>query len=55
MGGRFFDILLWTIVAAMVVLIVMNAQGVGSLLATFAQFWVSETSILTGTSYKKAA
>lgn len=55
MGGRFFDILLWTIVAAMVVLIVMNAQGVSQLLATFAQFWVSETSLLTGTNYKKAA
>ena len=55
MGGRFFDILLWTIVAAMVVLIVKNAQGVGGLLATFGQFWLGETSILTGTAYKKAA
>jgi hypothetical protein len=52
---RIFDILMWTIVAAMLVLIVSNAQGVSQLLATFAQFWVSETSILTGTSYKKAA
>ena len=32
---RFFDILMWTIVAAMLVLIVMNAQGVGGLLATW--------------------
>lgn len=55
MGGRFFDILLWTIVAAMVVLIVMNAHGVSQLLATFAQFWVNETALLTGTNYKKAA
>lgn len=52
---RFFDILMWTIVAAMLVLIVMNAPGVGGLLATFSQFWVQETSLLTGTSYKKAA
>ncbi|HEY7975353.1 MAG TPA: hypothetical protein VID72_08430 [Ktedonobacterales bacterium] len=55
MGGRFFDILMWTIVAAMLVLIVTNATGVSQLLATFAQFWVSETSILTGSNYKKAA
>lgn len=55
MGGRFFDILLWTIVAAMVVLIVSNAQGVSQLLATFAQFWIHETSILTGTGYKRAS
>ena len=52
---RFFDILLWTIVAAMVVLIVMNAQGVGGLLATFGQFWVQETALLTGTNYKRAS
>lgn len=52
MGGRFFDILLWTIVAAMAVLIVTNAQGVSGLLATFGQFWTSETSILTGAQVK---
>ena len=52
---RFFDILMWTIVAAMLVLIVSNAQGVAGLLATFGQFWVQETSLLTGTNYKKAA
>ena len=55
MGGRFFDILLWTIVAAMVVLIIINAQGAAQLLATFGQFWVNETSLLTGSNYKKAA
>ena len=52
---RFFDILMWTIVAAMLVLIVSNAQGVAGLLATFGQFWVQETSLLTGSNYKKAA
>ena len=52
---RFFDILMWTIVAAMLVLIVSNAQGVAGLLATFGQFWVQETSLLTGSNYKKAS
>lgn len=55
MGRTFWDILLWTIIAAMAVLIVSNASGVGGLITSFGNFWVSETTILTGTNYKKAA
>lgn len=52
---RIFDIMLWTIVAAMAVLVLMNAQGAGQLMATFFQGWIKTLSLLTGTGYKKAA
>jgi hypothetical protein len=55
MGRSFWDILMWTIVAAMAVLIVMNAGGVAQLIATFGAFWLQETTVLTGTAYKKAS
>lgn len=54
MGGRFFDILMWTIVGAMAVLIVINAKGVAGLISTFGDFWTRETGILTGSGYKLA-
>ena len=54
MGRTFWDILMWTIIAAMAVLIVSNAKGVASLIGTFGDFWVRETTILTGTNYKLA-
>lgn len=53
--GRLWDILMWTIVAAMLVLVIMNADNVAKLLAQGGDIWTKETSILTGTSYKKAA
>ena len=53
MGGRsFFDILMWTIVAAMLVLLVTNAGGVSQMIATFGSFWLKETSILAGNNPK---
>lgn len=54
MGEAFWDILMWTIVAAMAVLIISNASGVASLISTFGDFWTRETTILTGTNYVKA-
>jgi len=51
---RFWDVLMYTILAAMVVLIVMNASAVAGLLNTGGQLWVQETQVLTGTAYKKA-
>ena len=54
MGRSFWDILMWTIVAAMAVLIVTNAKGVAGLITSFGDFWVKETTILTGTNYKLA-
>lgn len=55
MGRTFWDILLWTIIAAMAVLIVSNATGVAGLITSFGKFWTQETTILTGTNYRKAA
>jgi hypothetical protein len=51
---RFFDILQWTIVAAIVVVVVMNASKDTGFLATFGNFWIQETSVLTGSNYNKA-
>jgi len=53
--GRLWDILMWTIVAAMLVLVIMNAQNVAKLLATGGDLWLKETTVLTGTGYRKAA
>ena len=52
---RFWDVIMYTILAAMVVLIVMNAGAVSGLLATGGKLWVQETQVLTGTAYKKAS
>lgn len=50
---RFFDILQWTIVAAIVVVVVMNVYKDSGFLATFGNFWIGETSVLTGSNYNK--
>ena len=52
---RFWDVIMYTILAAMVVLVVMNASSVASLLSTGGKLWVQETQVLTGTGYKKAS
>jgi hypothetical protein len=54
MAHGFWDVLMWTVVAAMVVLIVINASGVASLISSFGGFWTQETTILTGSGYKVA-
>lgn len=51
---RFWDVLMYTILAAIIVLVVMNAKSVASLITSFGSFWTSETQILTGTGYKAA-
>lgn len=50
---RFFDILQWTIVAAIVVVVIMNVSKDSGFLATFGNFWIQETSVLTGSNYNK--
>ncbi len=50
---RFWDVIMYTILAAMVVLVVMNAQGVAQLLATGGNVWLNETAILTRGQYNK--
>jgi hypothetical protein len=52
---RFFDILQWTIIAAIVVVVVMNASKDVGFLATFGNFWIQETNVLTGSNYNGPA
>lgn len=52
---RFWDLLMYTILAAMVVLVVMNAKAVSGLITSFGGFWLKETTVLTGSGYKKAS
>lgn len=54
MDHTFWDILMWTIVGAMAVLIISNAKGVAGLITAFGSFWTRETTILTGTNYRLA-
>ncbi len=51
---RFWDLLMYTILAAIVVLVVMNAKNVAKLISTFGDFWLKETTVLTGSGYKTA-
>lgn len=52
---RFWDVVMYTILAAMLVLIVMNAGDVANLIASAGKVWIAETQVLTGTGYRKAA
>lgn len=54
MGGRFFDILMWTILAAMLVLVVINASKVATLIMAGGAVWLRETALLTGSGYQLA-
>lgn len=49
------DIVSWTIVAAIVVLLVMNASNVASIVSSVGGFWSTETSMFTGAGYGKAS
>jgi hypothetical protein len=49
------DIVSWTIVAAIVVLLVMNAKSVASIVTSVGGFWSTETSMFTGAGYTKAS
>lgn len=52
---RVADILQWTIVAAIVVVVVMNVGKDTAFLATFGNFWIQMLSVLTGSNYNKGA
>jgi len=53
-AGRFFDILMWTILAAIVVLVVINANKVAALILSGGAVWLRETALLTGSGYQLA-
>lgn len=51
-GGKFIGELVgWTIIAAIVVLIVMNANNFKTAIGSLTSFWGSETSMFTGSGY----
>lgn len=51
-GGKLIgEIIGWTIVAAIVVLIVMNASKFATAIGSLTSFWGSETSMFTGSNY----
>ncbi len=53
--SRIWDILMYTILAAMLVLVVLNASNVAQLVSVSGNLWLKETAVLTGTGYKKAS
>ena len=55
MINRFWDVVMYTILAAMLVLVVMNAKAVSDLVAAGGKIWIQETTLLTGSGYKKAS
>lgn len=48
---RFWDVLMYTILAAMAVLVIMNAKEVAGLLATGGNLWLNGLDLLTGSGY----
>lgn len=50
---RFGDLLQWTIIAAIVVVVVMNVGKDTGFLATFGNFWIQMLQVLTGSNYNK--
>jgi hypothetical protein len=53
-GKVIIDIISWTIIAALLVLVVMNAQNVATVVTSIGGFWTTETSMFTGAGYGKA-
>lgn len=45
------DIISWTIMASLLVLIVMNADKVATVVTSVGGFWVTETGMFTGSNY----
>lgn len=45
------EVISWTILAALAVLVVMNASKVATVVTSVGGFWGSETSMFTGSGY----
>lgn len=45
------DIITWTILAALLVLIIMNADKVATVVTSVGGFWINETGMFTGSGY----
>lgn len=53
-GKGIMEIVSWTIIAAIVVLIVMNASKFATAIGSLTTFWGSETAMFTGSNYNTA-
>ena len=53
-GKMIMEIVSWTIIAAIVVLIVMNAKNFATAISSITGFWGNETAMFTGSGYNKA-
>jgi hypothetical protein len=54
MAKNIMEILAWTIIAAIIVLIVMNAKNFALAISSLTDFWGSETAMFTGAGYSKS-
>jgi len=54
MGKLVIDIVSWTIIASLIVLVIMNASSVATVITSLGGFWGKETSMFTGAGYSKA-
>jgi len=55
MGKLIIDIVTWTIIASLVVLVIMNATNVATVITSLGGFWGKETAMFTGAGYGKAS
>jgi len=53
-GKMVMDIVMWTIVAAIIVLVIMNAGKFQTAVGSISGFWLGETALITGSGYKAA-
>lgn len=51
MGRVIMEIVAWTILAAIAVLVIMNASNFAKAISAPLSFWSSETSMFTGSGY----
>lgn len=49
------NLLQWTLVVVIVLLLVTHADGVARIIAQFAKFWVSESQTLSGLNFGGAS
>ncbi len=52
MGKIIMEIISWTIIAAILVLIIMNASKFATAIGSITTPWLAETSMFTGSGYK---
>lgn len=49
----FMDIVMWIIIASVIVLVIMNPSGFAADVSAIGGFTTAESTILTGSGYKK--